>query len=113
MLVNYVEPFGTIKLEQFRIGGAGTKTRPIDVERAFYKKHRDHLVHGTYREDYLRKHFRGPFPEIAFKIHELKLLPRKTLTTLAHGMTIHAGIDDSNNALVKRIQGRLRECFDR
>jgi hypothetical protein len=113
MLVNYVEPFGVIKLGQFRISGTGTRTRPIDVDYEFYKTHEDHLVHGTYREDYLRKHFRGPFPEIAFKVHELRYLPRKTLITLAHGMTIHAGEDDSNNAIVKRIQARLRPCYDR
>jgi hypothetical protein len=113
MLVNYVEPFGIIKLGGVRISGAGTRTRPVDVDYEFYKANESHLVHGTYREDYLRKHFRGPFPEIAFKVYELKHLPRKTLTILAHGMTIHAGEEDSNNALAKRIRARLRLCYDR
>ena len=112
-MVNYVELLGVIKLGQFRISGAATRTRPIDVEYEFYKAHADHLVHGTYREDYLRKHFRGPFPEIAFKVYELRYLPRKTLTTLAHGMTIHADENDSTNALAKRIRARLRPCYDR
>lgn len=112
MLVNYVEPFGIINLERLRIHGAATQYKPYDVKFEFYQRHEDNLVHGTYREDYLRKHFRGPFPEIAFKVSELKHLPRRTLTILAHGMTIHTNEDDSINALAKRIRGRLRLCYD-
>jgi hypothetical protein len=112
MLVNYVEPFGIIHLERIRIHGAATRHRPYDVDYEFFKRHADHLVHGTYREDYLRRHFRGPFPEIAFKAPELKHLPRKTLTTLAHGMTIHVDESDTINALAKRIRRRLRSCYD-
>jgi len=110
MLVNYVEPFGVICLEGHHIKGAHVKGRPADVSYEFYKRHEGSLVDGTYREDYLRKTFRGPFPVIAFKPDELRVLPRKTLEMLAHGMTVH--VDDSmeTGVIVKKIRARLREC---
>jgi hypothetical protein len=112
MLVHAREPFGQVKLGSQKFYGAATNCQSVDVPYEFYKEFEDYLIPATYRENFLRKHFRGPFPIIAFKLTELRHLPRETLKILAHGMTIHVDDEVSNNGLIKGIQAKLRPCLD-
>ena len=112
MLVHAKDPYGQTKIEHRKFYGEATNHGPQDVPYEFYQNYKHYLVGGTYRDSYLKKHFRGPFPTIAFKLKELRHLPRKTLETLAYGMTIHFDDNTSIGSLVKSINWKLRPCLD-
>ena len=113
MLVQVREPFGQVKLGHRKFYGAATNCGPVDVPYEFFQQFINHLEPATYRTKYLNKHFRGPFPEIAFKLDELRYLPRKTLETLAYGMTIHTDPKHTSKKIILSIQARLHPCLDR
>jgi hypothetical protein len=108
ILVYNKNPMGVLHLPPYRIYGNGLRNFPVDVPYSVYIHIIEAVQDGSYRKEYLQKHFPGPFDEIAFTYRELKFLPRRTLEMLCNGMKIRHRKRHTNKALIGRIKQKLK-----
>lgn len=99
MLVHYVEPYGVLHFNGYRIYGRWTGRPPIDIPALMYSKYNDLFTDGTYHVG-----------DIAFRVSELKCLPMPTVSKIASRMGLmkfHGG--SKKHEIINRIRKALRD----
>lgn len=109
MLVHCKTPKGVLYIDQYRIYGKHMSMPAIDIPFELYKKCKDMLAEGTYREGHLRKMFGGAFPVIAFTYTELRWVPDGTLDKIGPLMVSEYDTAWSHKKKVDQIKLSIRE----
>lgn len=109
MLVYAKNPRGVLYLNNFQIWGKETGYHPQDIPFDLYNQCKDGLQDATYREGFLTKTFKKPFPEVAFTYSELRYLPDTTLDTIGQLMVENYDTAWSHKKKVDQIKLSLVE----
>ena len=108
MLVFAKNPKGIIHTGTHRIYGMQCGRDPVDIPYAVYSYYKNVLVDATYREGYLSKLFKKPFPEIAFKYSELRYVPHVTLNKILTALEVSYEEDWAHKRKVENIKMIIR-----
>ena len=109
MLVHAKTPRGVLHLNEYKIYGKQTAMPPVDIPFELYKKCKDGLAEGTYREGHLHKMFGGAFPVVAFTYTELRWVPDVTLDKIGPLMVLTYDAAWSHKKKVDQIKVAIRE----
>lgn len=100
---------GIAHVGTYRVYGRSTGQAPADIPFEVYNAYSDFLIDATYREAYLSKIFKKPFPEIAFTYNEIRYLPEDQLNKILNYMCIEFDDSWTYKQKVENIKRALRD----